>query len=108
MDVTAALRLFGGIRNVCGQMRSVVQSSGVTVGTSVTPTGQGARLLAKQGRCRVLEMRSVVRNLDALPFMVDLASAFFLLCKNEYLVLAPRLSFGMPHRDDRSGTRSRP
>jgi protein ImuB len=70
VDVTASLRLFGGIRSICSQLRGVVKSIGVTVRMSVAPTGQGAWLLAKRGRCRVLKMRSLERNLDALPFMV--------------------------------------
>jgi protein ImuB len=71
MDVTASLRLFGGIRRVCELMRDVVKSIGVTVRMSVAPTGQGAWLLAKRGRCRVLKMQSLVRNLNALPFTVE-------------------------------------
>lgn len=70
MDVTASLRLFGGIRRVCAQMKSVVSSIGVTGRMSVAPTGQGAWMLAKRGRCRVLKMPSLERNLDALPFTV--------------------------------------
>ncbi|WP_061125683.1 Y-family DNA polymerase [Caballeronia catudaia] len=70
VDVTASLRLFGGIRSICSQLRNVVKSIGVTARMSVAPTGQGAWLLAKRGRCRVLKMRSLERNLDALPFMV--------------------------------------
>jgi protein ImuB len=70
MDVTASLRLFGGIRRVCALMRDVVKSIGVTIRMSVAPTGQGAWLLAKRGRCRVLKMPSLERNLNALPFTV--------------------------------------
>ncbi len=70
VDVAASLRLFGGIRNVCSQIRSVVTSIGVTARMSVAPTGQGAWLLAKRGRCRVLKMRSLERHLNALPFAV--------------------------------------
>jgi protein ImuB len=70
MDVAASQRLFGGIRNICLQLRAVVKTIGVTVRMSVAPTGQGAWLLAKKGRCRVLKMRSLHRHLDGLPFMV--------------------------------------
>ncbi|MDN7408006.1 hypothetical protein QZM42_05530 [Burkholderia vietnamiensis] len=70
MDVTASLRLFGGIRSICAQVRDVVRSVGVTARMSVAPTGQGSWLLAKRGRCRVLKLRSLERNLNALPFMV--------------------------------------
>jgi protein ImuB len=70
VDVTASLRLFGGIRSICSQLRSIVRSIGGTARMSVAPTGQGAWLLAKRGRCRVLKMRSLERRLDALPFMV--------------------------------------
>ena len=70
VDVSASLRLFGGILRICHQMRQVVDAVGVTVRMSVAPTGQGAWMLAKRGRRRVLKMRSLERELDALPYLV--------------------------------------
>ncbi|WP_188885386.1 Y-family DNA polymerase [Caballeronia grimmiae] len=70
VDVTASLRLFGGILRVCKDIRSVVATIGVTARMSVAPTGRGAWLLAKPGRQRVLKMRSLERHLGALPFMI--------------------------------------
>jgi protein ImuB len=74
IDVSASLRLFGGILRICHQMRRVVDAVGVTVRMSVAPTGQGAWMLAKvltkDGRRRVLKMRSLERALDALSYFV--------------------------------------
>jgi protein ImuB len=70
VDVTASLRLFGGIAQVCRQIREVVNAIGVTARMSVAPTGQGAWLLAKRGRRRVLKISSLERTLGELPFMV--------------------------------------
>ena len=70
VDVSASLRLFGGILRICHQMRQVVDAVGVSVRMSVAPTGQGAWMLAKRGRRRVLKMRSLERELDSLPYLV--------------------------------------
>ncbi|WP_143749521.1 Y-family DNA polymerase, partial [Caballeronia arvi] len=70
VDVTASLRLFGGIVHVCRQIGETVKAIGVTARMSVAPTGQGAWLLAKRGRRRVLKMSSLERTLGELPFMV--------------------------------------
>jgi protein ImuB len=68
VDVTASLRLFGGIARLCRRMREVVDAIGVTARMSTAPTGQGAWLLAKRGKRRVLKMRSLERVLGVLPF----------------------------------------
>jgi protein ImuB len=72
VDVSASLRLFGGILRICHQIRKIVDAVGVSVSVrmSVAPTGQGAWMLAKRGRRRVLKMRSLERELDALPYLV--------------------------------------
>ncbi|KWU26346.1 Y-family DNA polymerase [Burkholderia cenocepacia] len=70
IDISASLRLFGGIVAVCHQIQEVVQSVGVTSRMSVAPTGQGAWLLGKRGKVRVLKTRSLQRKLDSLPFQV--------------------------------------
>jgi protein ImuB len=74
IDVTASLRLFGGIVRLCRQMREIVGAIGVTARMSTAPTGQGAWLLAQSaGRAqrskrRVLKMTSLERALGPLPF----------------------------------------
>jgi protein ImuB len=68
VDVTASIRLFGGVPRICRAMRQIVGTIGVTARMSVAPTGQGAWLLAKRGGTRVLKMLSLERVLDTLPF----------------------------------------
>jgi len=73
MDVTASLRLFGGIVKLCQLMRNIVDAIGLTARVSTAPTGQGAWLLAKAAgrahvRRRVLKMASLERKLGTLPF----------------------------------------
>ncbi|MDN8078522.1 DNA polymerase Y family protein [Burkholderia multivorans] len=68
VDVSASLRLFGGLRSLCRLMRETVRTLGVSGFICVAPTGQGAWLLARRGRRRVLKMSSLERRLDALPF----------------------------------------
>jgi protein ImuB len=73
IDVTASLRLFGGIARLCRQMREIVDAIGVTARVSTSPTGQGAWLLAQastrvRGRRRVLKMASLERALGPLPY----------------------------------------
>ncbi|MDR5755117.1 MULTISPECIES: DNA polymerase Y family protein [unclassified Caballeronia] len=70
VDVSASLRLFGGILRICHQIRKIVDAVGVSVRMSVAPTGRGAWMLAKRGRRRVLKMRSLERELDSLPYLV--------------------------------------
>jgi protein ImuB len=70
VDVSASLRLFGGILRICHQIRQIVDAVGVSVRMSVAPTGQGAWMLAKRGHRRVLKMRSLERELDSLPYLV--------------------------------------
>jgi protein ImuB len=74
VDVTASLRLFGGIAALCRRMREIVGAIGVTARMSTAPTGQGAWLLATcgtRGKRRVLKMRSLERTLGALPFFAE-------------------------------------
>jgi protein ImuB len=73
IDVTASLRLFGGIVRMCRQMREIVDAIGLTARLSTSPTGQGAWLLAKSAgstrrKRRVLKMTSLERQLGTLPF----------------------------------------
>ena len=68
VDLTASIRLFGGVARICRQIRQLVKTIGVTGRISLAPTGQGAWLLAKRNTRRVLKMRSLERELDSLPF----------------------------------------
>jgi protein ImuB len=68
-DVTASIRLFGGVARICRSVRRIVEAMGVTGSISVAPTGQGAWLLARCGKTRVLKMRSLERTLDTMPFL---------------------------------------
>lgn len=67
LDVSASLRLFGGIRALCRKVRATVARLGVsaTLGCAVTATG--AWMLARAGNRRTLGMASLQRRLDRLP-----------------------------------------
>ena len=68
VDISASLRLFGGMLRLCRQVRIVLRDMGLSARVSAAPTGQGAWLLVQNGRRRFLAMRSLARALDALPF----------------------------------------
>lgn len=73
IDITASLRLFGGIRRVCRRMRQTVGQLGLSVHLSCAPTAQGAWLLAQSGAgnnskaLRALSPATLQRRLDCLP-----------------------------------------
>lgn len=77
IDVSASLRLFGGIRQVCSRMRHTVAQLGLSASLSCAPTAQGAWLLARSGGdmedaedgkpLRALSMATLERRLDRLP-----------------------------------------
>ncbi len=67
MDVGASLRLFGGIRALCGRIRANMRALGFTAALSCAPTARGAWLLARQRAGRALRMPALVRRLDRLP-----------------------------------------
>ncbi|MFM0275513.1 DNA polymerase Y family protein [Paraburkholderia aspalathi] len=70
VDITASIRLFGGVRRICRAIRQILETIGVTGSISLAPTGQGAWLLSKCGQTRVLKLQSLARMLDTLPFEV--------------------------------------
>ena len=70
VDITASIRLFGGVPRICRAMKHIVEAIGLTSRMSVAPTGQGAWLLARRGAKRVLKIRSLERALEPLPFEV--------------------------------------
>jgi protein ImuB len=67
IDVSASLRLFGGIRSVRRMARRVADAIGVTATISVAPTGQAAWLLARYRGGVALSHRSLSRALAGLP-----------------------------------------
>jgi protein ImuB len=77
LDVTASLRAFGGRLTLCRRVRASVSTMGFTPQIGMAPTAQGAWLLAQhRGNRPLAKMRrairieSMVRRLDALPFML--------------------------------------
>lgn len=67
LDVGASLRLFGGIRALCRQIRRTIARLGVSPTLSCAATASGAGLLARSGDLRSLSMASTQRRLDRLP-----------------------------------------
>ncbi|MEX3937404.1 DNA polymerase Y family protein [Paraburkholderia phymatum] len=67
VDVSASLRLFGGIRSMRRMARRVAYAMGVTATISVAPTGQAAWLLARYRGSVALSHASLSRALAGLP-----------------------------------------
>lgn len=67
VDVSASLRLFGGVLRLCHEAKTLLATLGFSARVSLAPTGQGAWLLAKHGNRRLLKMRSLEQRLAALP-----------------------------------------
>lgn len=67
VDVSASLRLFGGIQSVRRMARRVADAIGVTATISVAPTGQSAWLLARYRGGVALSHASLSRALAGLP-----------------------------------------
>ena len=63
VDVSASLRLFGGIRSLRRTARRVADAIGVTATISVAPTGQAACLLARYNGGTALSHNSLSRTL---------------------------------------------
>ncbi|MFM0239681.1 Y-family DNA polymerase [Paraburkholderia phytofirmans] len=68
MDISASLRLFGGVAVLCREVRRVVDTMGVSARITAAPTGTGAWLLARASTRRLLKLASLERRLSALPF----------------------------------------
>jgi len=66
-DVSASLRLFGGIRPLRRLARETVIAFGVTATLAVAPTGQAAWLFARSSGGIALTLRSVDRALRRVP-----------------------------------------
>ncbi|MCX4175617.1 MULTISPECIES: Y-family DNA polymerase [Paraburkholderia] len=70
VDVSASLRLFGGVRAVIRGMKRAGEAIGVTTTISVAPTGEGAWLLARRRGGRALSQQSLLRGLSRLPALM--------------------------------------
>ncbi len=68
MDISASLRLFGGVAVLCREVRRVVDAMGAGARITTAPTGSGAWLLARACTRRLLKLASLERRLSALPF----------------------------------------
>ncbi|MDR6449703.1 UNVERIFIED_ORG: nucleotidyltransferase/DNA polymerase involved in DNA repair [Burkholderia sp. 1263] len=66
-DVSASLRLFGGIRPLRRLARETVIAFGVTATLAVAPTGEAAWLFAQSSGGIALSLRSVDRALSRVP-----------------------------------------
>lgn len=69
-DVTASVRLFGGLRALRRRIRRVVADFGVTCTTSIAPTAEACWLVARAGGGVALTQRSVSRALAHVPLNV--------------------------------------
>ncbi|MFX1689776.1 DNA polymerase Y family protein [Paraburkholderia sp. A2RI-6] len=69
-DVTASLRLFGGLRALRRRVRRTVADFGVTCSTSIAPTAEATWLIARAGGGVALTQRSLSRVLKRIPLGV--------------------------------------
>lgn len=67
LDVGGSLRLFGGVRALCGLVAASMRALGFTAVLSCAPTARGAWLLARSNAGRALTMEALVRRMDRLP-----------------------------------------
>lgn len=70
IEAGASLRLFGGVRSLCRQVRALLDVLGYSAHLGVAPTGQGAWLLARGGGARVLRQAGLARTLARLPMQL--------------------------------------
>ncbi|CAB3807821.1 Protein ImuB [Paraburkholderia caffeinitolerans] len=69
-DVTASLRLFGGLRALRRRVRRTVADFGVTSTASIAPTAEATWLIARAGGGVALTPRSLSRALRRIPLGV--------------------------------------
>ncbi len=106
MDVTASLRLFGGIRALCRRIAKSIASLGFTAQIGAGPTAMGTWILARASRSpaqtlrrRVLTIQSLARRLDRLPCALLPQTAPF----GEWLRGLDAVDFGAIRRLPRPG-----
>ena len=69
-DVSASLRLFGGLRALRWQIHRVVADFGVTCTQALAPTAEGSWLIARAGGGVALTQRSLARVLARIPLTI--------------------------------------
>ena len=69
-DVSASLRLFGGLRALRWQIHRVVADVGVTCTQALAPTAEGSWLIARAGGGVALTQRSLARVLARIPLTI--------------------------------------
>jgi protein ImuB len=70
MNVSASLRLFGGVRPLSRRVTASLANLGLSANLAIAPTAGGAQLLARgpvRSPRRALQLSTLVRRLDALP-----------------------------------------
>ena len=67
VDVSASLRLFGGVRTIRRRICNTARALGFTAAIGCAPTAQGSWLLARAGGGTALKADSLERQLAALP-----------------------------------------
>lgn len=70
LEVSASLRLFGGIRALCRKVRVSISRLGLSATLSCAVTATGAWMLARYGDVRTVRERSLRRRLDRLPVVL--------------------------------------
>ncbi|QDD64677.1 DNA polymerase Y family protein [Herbaspirillum seropedicae] len=70
LEVSASLRLFGGIRALCRKVRVSIARLGLSATLSCAVTATGAWMLARYGDVRTVRERSLRRRLDRLPVVL--------------------------------------
>lgn len=66
-DITASLRLFGGLRSLRQRIRSAITAFGVTGSISVAPTAQAAWILARVNGGFAVSSRTLCRRFMSVP-----------------------------------------
>ena len=75
LEVSASLRLFGGLQSLLRQLRATVRECDVHARIAMAPTASGAALLSRMNRPRrSLRLARLRRLLDALPLLPALAA----------------------------------
>ncbi len=70
LEVSASLRLFGGVRALWHKARALIDAFGVSAHWSVAPTGQAAWLLARAGGGYALSFKSLAHVLGSQPLLI--------------------------------------
>jgi len=69
-EVSASLKLFGGLKKLCQSLNRAVSSQGLQISTGIAPTAMGAWLLARSAPIRTVVNGTAARYrllLDSLP-----------------------------------------